>query len=142
MGFYRQKIAEFDGEHADMLAKLERYKVTFADQVDQLKITNSFREYIVVRLMQLHSATTVSATGLSGFYATFDVCLCGCVQSRQHSFLTEDAHFFFPFFSPFLSFPFLFLQHKLDWTVAQREEEINQLQKALSDMQVYLFQGQ
>ena len=33
LGFYRQKIAEFDGEHADMLAKLERYKVTFADQV-------------------------------------------------------------------------------------------------------------
>lgn len=32
LGFYRQKIAEFDGEHADMLAKLERYKVTFADQ--------------------------------------------------------------------------------------------------------------
>ena len=33
LGFYRQKIAEFDGEHADMLNKLDRYKTTFEDQV-------------------------------------------------------------------------------------------------------------
>lgn len=33
LDFYRQKIAEFDGEHADMLTKLERYKATFEDQV-------------------------------------------------------------------------------------------------------------
>lgn len=32
------------------------------------------------------------------------------------------------------------LQHKLQWEVRQREEEIAELQKALSDMQVYLFQ--
>jgi hypothetical protein len=31
--FYRQKIEEFDGEHADMLARLERYKATFEEQV-------------------------------------------------------------------------------------------------------------
>ncbi|NXE03918.1 CCD77 protein, partial [Lophotis ruficrista] len=30
-------------------------------------------------------------------------------------------------------------QHKLQWEVRQREEEIAELQKALSDMQVYLF---
>ena len=33
LAFYRQKIQEFDGEHADMLQKLERYKGTFGDQV-------------------------------------------------------------------------------------------------------------
>lgn len=32
------------------------------------------------------------------------------------------------------------LQHKLQWEVRQREGEIAELQKALSDMQVYLFQ--
>ncbi|PKK30263.1 coiled-coil domain containing 77 [Columba livia] len=31
-------------------------------------------------------------------------------------------------------------QHKLQWEVRQREEEISELQNALSDMQVYLFQ--
>uniref|UniRef100_A0A8C0EP19 Coiled-coil domain containing 77 n=1 Tax=Bubo bubo TaxID=30461 RepID=A0A8C0EP19_BUBBB len=31
-------------------------------------------------------------------------------------------------------------QHKLQWEIHQREEEIVELQKALSDMQVYLFQ--
>ncbi|KAJ8302370.1 hypothetical protein KUTeg_021357 [Tegillarca granosa] len=31
-------------------------------------------------------------------------------------------------------------QHKLQWELRQREEEIVELQKALSDMQVYLFQ--
>ncbi|KAI3371526.1 hypothetical protein L3Q82_024111, partial [Scortum barcoo] len=31
-------------------------------------------------------------------------------------------------------------QHKLQWEVRQREEEITELQNALSDMQVYLFQ--
>lgn len=31
-------------------------------------------------------------------------------------------------------------QHKLHWEIRQREEEISELQKALSDMQVYLFQ--
>ncbi|KAM4670392.1 coiled-coil domain-containing protein 77 [Amazona ochrocephala] len=31
-------------------------------------------------------------------------------------------------------------QHKLQWEISQREEEIAELQKALSDMQVYLFQ--
>lgn len=35
----------------------------------------------------------------------------------------------------------LFLtQHKIQWEIRQREEEISELQKALSDMQVYLFQ--
>lgn len=34
----------------------------------------------------------------------------------------------------------VFPQHKLQWEVRQREEEIAELQKALSDMQVYLFQ--
>ena len=31
-------------------------------------------------------------------------------------------------------------QHKLQWEVRQREGETAELQKALSDMQVYLFQ--
>ncbi|EDQ92038.1 uncharacterized protein MONBRDRAFT_22803 [Monosiga brevicollis MX1] len=31
-------------------------------------------------------------------------------------------------------------KHKLQWDLAQRDSEIEQLQKALSDMQVYLFQ--
>lgn len=31
-------------------------------------------------------------------------------------------------------------QHRVQWEVRQREEEISELQKALSDMQVYLFQ--
>ncbi|CAB3985978.1 Hypothetical predicted protein [Paramuricea clavata] len=31
-------------------------------------------------------------------------------------------------------------QHKMQWEMRQREEEIKELQKALSDMQVYLFQ--
>ena len=31
-------------------------------------------------------------------------------------------------------------QHKIQWEIRQREEEISELQKALSDMQVYLFQ--
>ena len=34
----------------------------------------------------------------------------------------------------------VFLQHKLEWNLQQREEEIAELQKALSDMQVCLFQ--
>lgn len=34
----------------------------------------------------------------------------------------------------------MFVQHKLQWEVRQREEEIAELQNALSDMQVYLFQ--
>ncbi|XP_063052766.1 coiled-coil domain-containing protein 77 [Engraulis encrasicolus] len=60
--FYRQKVAQFDGEHDDLLQMLERYRST-----------------------------------------------------------TED-------------------QHKVQWEVQQREGEIAELQKALSDMQVYLFQ--
>ena len=39
-----------------------------------------------------------------------------------------SAAFFFPH------------QHKLEWDLQQREEEIAELQKALSDMQVCLFQ--
>jgi coiled-coil domain-containing protein 77 len=35
---------------------------------------------------------------------------------------------------------FACFQHKLQWELRQREEEIVELQKALSDMQVYLFQ--
>lgn len=35
---------------------------------------------------------------------------------------------------------FFFPQHKLEWDFQQREEEIAELQKALSDMQVCLFQ--
>ncbi|KAL7403081.1 hypothetical protein ABVT39_024126 [Epinephelus coioides] len=60
--FYRQKIAQFDGEHEELLQMLEKYKG-----------------------------------------------------------ITED-------------------QHKLQWEVRQREGEIAELQNALSDMQVYLFQ--
>ncbi|XP_056272778.1 coiled-coil domain-containing protein 77 isoform X2 [Pseudoliparis swirei] len=60
--FYREKIAQFDGEHEDLLQMLDKYRV-----------------------------------------------------------ITED-------------------QHKLQWEVRQREGEIAELQNALSDMQVYLFQ--
>ncbi|KAM6960519.1 coiled-coil domain-containing protein 77, partial [Aplochiton taeniatus] len=60
--FYRQKIAQFDGEHEELLQMLEKYKDITGDQ------------------------------------------------------------------------------HKLQWEVRQREAEIAELQKALSDMQVYLFQ--
>lgn len=60
--YYRKKIAEFDGEHEDMLKRLDAYKGTYEEQ------------------------------------------------------------------------------HKLQWEMRQREEEIAELQKALSDMQVYLFQ--
>ncbi|KAF7663633.1 hypothetical protein LDENG_00205680 [Lucifuga dentata] len=60
--FYRQKIAQFDGEHEELLQMLEKYRG-----------------------------------------------------------ITED-------------------QHKLQWEVRQREGEIAELQNALSDMQVYLFQ--
>ncbi|MBN3315144.1 CCD77 protein, partial [Atractosteus spatula] len=61
--FYRRKVAEFDGEHEELLQMLEKYRFT-----------------------------------------------------------TED-------------------QHKMEWEMRQREGEIAELQKALSDMQVYLFQG-
>ena len=37
-------------------------------------------------------------------------------------------------------FPSLNFKHKTQWELRQREEEIAELQKALSDMQVYLFQ--
>ncbi|KAM7003296.1 coiled-coil domain-containing protein 77 [Tautogolabrus adspersus] len=60
--FYREKIAQFDGEHEELLQMLEKYRG-----------------------------------------------------------ITED-------------------QHKLQWEVRQREVEITELQNALSDMQVYLFQ--
>ncbi|XP_026057714.1 coiled-coil domain-containing protein 77-like [Carassius auratus] len=60
--FYRQKVAQFDGEHEDLLQMLEKYRSTAEEQ------------------------------------------------------------------------------HKLQWEVRQREEEIAELQNALSDMQVYLFQ--
>lgn len=46
---------------------------------------------------------------------------------------------FFPIFEGYRIIEF-FLQHKLQWELRQREEEIVELQKALSDMQVYLFQ--
>jgi len=39
-----------------------------------------------------------------------------------------------------LLFFVFFIQHKLQWEQRQREDEIAELQKALSDMQVYLFQ--
>ncbi|XP_060892493.1 coiled-coil domain-containing protein 77 [Labrus mixtus] len=60
--FYREKVAQFDGEHEELLQMLEKYRG-----------------------------------------------------------ITED-------------------QHKLQWEVRQREVEITELQNALSDMQVYLFQ--
>ncbi|XP_077979112.1 coiled-coil domain-containing protein 77-like [Glandiceps talaboti] len=60
--YYRKKIAEFDGEHEEMINKLDNYKLTYEQQ------------------------------------------------------------------------------HQLQWELRQREEEIAELQKALSDMQVYLFQ--
>ncbi|XP_066283510.1 coiled-coil domain-containing protein 77-like [Branchiostoma lanceolatum] len=60
--YYRKKIAEFDGDHEEMVRKLDLYKATYEEQ------------------------------------------------------------------------------HKLGWEMRQREDEIAELQKALSDMQVYLFQ--
>ncbi|XP_035677389.1 coiled-coil domain-containing protein 77-like [Branchiostoma floridae] len=60
--YYRKKIAEFDGDHEEMVRKLDQYKATYEEQ------------------------------------------------------------------------------HKLGYEMRQREDEIAELQKALSDMQVYLFQ--
>lgn len=34
----------------------------------------------------------------------------------------------------------MFLQHGIEWNLRQREEEISELQKALSEIQVSLFQ--
>ena len=31
--YYRRKIAEYDGEHEEMLKKMERYKCTYEEQV-------------------------------------------------------------------------------------------------------------
>ena len=31
--YYRRKIAEFDNEHQEMIAKLERYRCTYEEQV-------------------------------------------------------------------------------------------------------------
>ncbi len=31
--YYRRKIAEFDNEHQEMLAKLEKYRCTYEEQV-------------------------------------------------------------------------------------------------------------
>ena len=31
--YYRKKIAEYDGEHENMVAKLEQYKCTYEEQV-------------------------------------------------------------------------------------------------------------
>jgi len=39
-----------------------------------------------------------------------------------------------------MSLLLLIFQHKFQWEMRQREEEITELQKALSDMQIYLFQ--
>ena len=60
--YYRQKVAEFDSEHEEMVRRLDAYRCTY----------------------------------------------------EEH--------------------------HKSQWTIRQREQEIAELQKALSDMQVYLFQ--
>lgn len=35
---------------------------------------------------------------------------------------------------------FLLFQHKLEWELRKRENEIVELQKAISDLQIYLFQ--
>ena len=82
LDYYRSKIAEYDGEHSDMMEKLERYKAAYEQQVTRSSV---------------------------GVLVTSDV-------------LTN------------------ILQHQLEWELRQREEEIAELQKALSDMQVYLFQ--
>ena len=36
--YYRRKIAEYDGEHDEMLQKLDRYKCTYEEQVSLLKL--------------------------------------------------------------------------------------------------------
>ena len=53
------------------------------------------------------------------------------VNSCTDSFLFCPNHF--PSLLPVF-------QHRLQWELRQREEEIVELQKALSDMQIYLFQ--
>lgn len=81
-------MAQFDGEHDDLLQMLEKYRSTAEEQVSALHLDRV-------------SALSVGA------------CPCNaCVV----------------------------VQHKLQWEVRQREEEIAELQNALSDMQVYLFQ--
>lgn len=36
--FYRQKIAQFDGEHEDLLQMLEKYRATTDDQVREMSV--------------------------------------------------------------------------------------------------------
>jgi hypothetical protein len=95
LDFYRQKIAEFDGEHADLLARLDKFKGIFDDRVS--RSTRPPRVSPLELLRSLHNPSSTS--------------------SPHHT-----------------------CQHKMTWEVAQREEEVAELQKALSDMQVYLFQ--
>lgn len=38
--YYRRKIAEYDGEHEEMLQKLDRYKCTYEEQVCCTKFVN------------------------------------------------------------------------------------------------------
>ena len=39
--YYRKKIAEYDGEHEEMMTKLDQYKMTYEEQVH-----NSYRRGI------------------------------------------------------------------------------------------------
>ena len=87
--FYRQKIAEYDGEHTELLTKLERCKTSYEDQHKQVFV--------------LGLTTLVTAGG-------------------------HSIHF---------HFPFVCVQ---EWALAQRDAEIKELQKGLSDMQIYLLQ--
>lgn len=81
-------MAQFDGEHDDLLQMLEKYRSTAEEQVSALHLDH---------------------------VPTLSVGACPCNVC-------------------------VVVQHKLQWEVRQREEEIAELQNALSDMQVYLFQ--
>lgn len=78
----------------------------------------------------------------AGIIKPIDIHFCKCCFFEDQfsdaklsifsSFVLDLGKVFVSFFSNF--------QHKTQWELRQREEEIAELQKALSDMQVYLFQ--
>lgn len=90
--FYRQKIAQYDSEHEELLQMLEKYRSITEDQVWSSE----------------------------------------CICSNAH--VTDLVDCFIWSSAP------MSLQHKLQWEVRKREGEITELQNALSDLQVYLFQ--
>ena len=119
LDFYRQKISEFDAERTEMLEKMERYKGSVSEEVSPGSVC-------VVYFLQTLWANLF-------IFAEEPFVLKPCRSVVNLVYQTTDG----------VASRRIWrwtLQHKQTWSLAQREEEIRQLQKALSDMQVYLFQ--